>query len=385
LTDDARVIAAMRRALDIARFGPDNTQNPQVGCVIINAEGRGVAEGWHQGAGTAHAEVNALEQLSEAWIARASELTAVITLEPCNHTGLTGPCSHALVDAGITRVVYATDDPSPCASGGGAYLRAHGVAVRSGVLHEDAELLIASWRARRGLENQSSQPFVTVKWAQSLDGRAAATDGSSQWITAPQARADVHARRAAADAIMVGGGTLRADDPTLTARDAHGHLLVSPKQQPIPVVVSNTPIPRGARIMDHPALAAHQLTQPIQLTGANLTEEIQSLAQYGIRSVFVEGGPALISALIADNLVDQVLVYTAPKLLGGPATALGNIGVASIDNAITLCVAERVPLGPDELVIARPATTPRALGTASGAEHTTSFRERGNADVHGAY
>ncbi len=190
--------AAMRRALELALNGPRGL-NPQVGAVILSPSGDVLAEGWHRGAGTAHAEVDALSHLQPG---AARGATAVVTLEPCNHTGRTGPCSEALIAAGVARVVYALTIRTPNRRAAADRLREAGVDVEAGVLADDARDLLDSWLtvARLG------RPHVTVKWAQSLDGRAAAPDGTSQWITGPPARADVHRRRAEADAIVVGHG-----------------------------------------------------------------------------------------------------------------------------------------------------------------------------------
>lgn len=374
-------VAAMQRALTIARFGPANTENPQVGCVLIDSCGRIIAEGWHMGAGTPHAEVDALAHIPESWASRTAELTAVVTLEPCNHTGRTGPCSHALADAGIGTVVYALSDPGYEAGGGAQYLQSRNVSVISGVEADAARYLLEPWLERQRLESQmripvtlnehgsqiSPRPQITIKWAQTLDGRAAAEDGSSQWITGPAAREDVHRRRAAADAILVGTGTLLADNPSLTARAADGSLLVSPEHQPIPVVLGDRDIPEDARVREHPALAARGLEAPIHLRPGDfetLYETVASLADYGVTSVFVEGGPAVVAALIRAGLADRFLIYTAPTLLGGSYTAIGDIGVPTLDDALHLRVERRVTLGADELVVAEAiiepaATTPR--------------------------
>lgn len=191
---------AMRRALAIARRGPAGDPNPQVGCVLLDPSGRIVAEGWHLGSGTPHAETVALAQLPAEWRARTGELTAVVTLEPCNHTGRTGPCAVALLEHGIGAVAYAVSDPGEASAGGAARLRAAGVEVRSGVLAGEARAVLGPWLARQGAPGMADRaapsglpqsgdgsaldrPHVTVKWAQTLDGRAAAADGSSQWIT----------------------------------------------------------------------------------------------------------------------------------------------------------------------------------------------------------
>ncbi|WP_233551150.1 bifunctional diaminohydroxyphosphoribosylaminopyrimidine deaminase/5-amino-6-(5-phosphoribosylamino)uracil reductase RibD, partial [Cryobacterium melibiosiphilum] len=212
---DAPLEAAMRRAFALAANGPATGVNPRVGCVLLRADGTLLAEGWHRGAGTPHAEVDALRNLvAQHGPDAARGATAVVTLEPCNHTGRTGPCAQALIDAGVARVVYAVADPGRHSSGGAKTLRAADIDVRGGLLEADGTAFLGDWLVAARL----GRPFVTVKWAASLDGRAAASDGTSQWITGTPARLDVHRRRAAADAILVGTGTVLADDPALTAR-----------------------------------------------------------------------------------------------------------------------------------------------------------------------
>ncbi|MGK9220679.1 MULTISPECIES: bifunctional diaminohydroxyphosphoribosylaminopyrimidine deaminase/5-amino-6-(5-phosphoribosylamino)uracil reductase RibD [unclassified Microbacterium] len=327
---------AMARALELARRGP-RSRNPQVGAVILSPAGDVIAEGWHHGAGTAHAEVDALSHLAPG---AARGATAVVTLEPCNHTGRTGPCSEALIAAGVARVVYALDDPGDVESGGGDRLRAAGVSVESGLMAPEAHALLDSWLTARRL----GRPHVTIKWAQSLDGRAAAADGTSQWITGAEARADVHVRRAQADAIVVGSGTLLADDPALTARDGDA---LHPAQ-PVPVVIGTADIPDGAAIRRHPHEAIHYRTRDLRAV-------LDDLHERGLHRVFVEGGPTLASAFLAAGLADRVLVYLAPTLLGGPRLALGEIGVPTISRQRRLAVEQVDTLGSDLLVVARPA------------------------------
>ncbi|PYD02199.1 bifunctional diaminohydroxyphosphoribosylaminopyrimidine deaminase/5-amino-6-(5-phosphoribosylamino)uracil reductase RibD [Microbacterium esteraromaticum] len=328
---------AMRRALALAANGPRGL-NPQVGAVILSPTGDVLAEGWHRGAGTAHAEVDALSALAPGG---ASGATAVVTLEPCNHTGRTGPCAQALIDAGVARVVYATGDPGDASSGGADRLRAAGVEVVAGEQADASRALIGDWLTVQRL----GRPHVTVKWAQSLDGRAAASDGTSQWITGPDARADVHRRRAEADAIVVGTGTLLADDPALTARDGDALL----PHQPIPVVIGSRPTPADAAVHRHPHA-------PLFYDTRDLPAVLEDLRVRGVQRVFVEGGPTLASAFIAAGLADTVLAYIAPVLLGGDRLALTDIGVSSIGDALRLRIDEWVPLGEDLLAIARPAT-----------------------------
>lgn len=328
--------SAMDRALQLARRGPRGV-NPQVGAVLLSPDGTVLAEGWHHGAGTPHAEVDALSKLAPG---EARGATAVVTLEPCNHTGRTGPCAVALIEAGIARVVYALDDPGAASGGGAERLRAAGVDVDAGEQAAAAHALIDGWLTAQHL----GRPQVTVKWAQSLDGRAAAADGSSQWITGPAARADVHRRRAEADAIAVGTGTVLADDPALTARDGDDLL----PHQPIPVVIGSRPAPADAAVHRHPHT-------PLFFDTHDLHAVVADLHARGVQSLFVEGGPTLASAFIEAGLADRVLAYLAPVLLGGDRLALTDIGVASIAEARRLTVEEWVPLGPDLLAIARPA------------------------------
>jgi len=325
---------AMRHALTLAANGPALGANPQVGCVLLDADGTIVAEGWHRGAGTPHAEVDALSKVEDA-----TGLTAVVTLEPCNHTGRTGPCSLALIAAGVAKVVYAVSDPGQASAGGAQTLRDAGVSVEGGVLAEEAEEFQHVWltAARNG------RPYVTVKWASTLDGRAAASDGSSQWITGTAARQRVHEQRAASDAILVGTGTVFADDPTLTARGDAGELM---PDQPLPVEVGERHIPGDAKLWDHPRGVVESGTR-------NLDEVLAWLFEQGIRRVYVEGGPTLASSFIAAGLVDEYLVYLAPKLLGGDKLALGDLGIPSIGAARELRIRSVEQLGDDLLITAR--------------------------------
>jgi diaminohydroxyphosphoribosylaminopyrimidine deaminase/5-amino-6-(5-phosphoribosylamino)uracil reductase len=326
----------MRRALALAANGPRGV-NPQVGCVLVDATGTIVAEGWHRGAGTPHAEVDALSKVADA-----TGLTAIVTLEPCNHTGRTGPCSEALIASGVARVVYALDDPTPAAGGGAERLRAAGVEVVDGIEADEVAEFIRPWLTSTRL----GRPLVTVKWASSLDGRAAAADGSSRWITGTAARQRVHEQRAAADAILVGTGTVLADDPSLTARGDGGELL---PHQPVPVVVGERPVPAGAAVAKHPAGL-------IETGSRDLGAVLSMLFDRGIRSVFVEGGPTLASAFVAAGLVDEYLVYLAPTLIGGPRTAIGDLGVTSIGDQHLLTITSVETLGQDLLITARPAS-----------------------------
>ncbi|WP_448811968.1 bifunctional diaminohydroxyphosphoribosylaminopyrimidine deaminase/5-amino-6-(5-phosphoribosylamino)uracil reductase RibD [Agromyces bauzanensis] len=346
--------AAMRRALDLATRGPATGVNPRVGCVILSPHGDVLAEGWHRGAGTAHAEVDALSKLAPD---AAHGATAVVTLEPCNHTGRTGPCALALIDAGIARVVYAVADPGDHSAGGADRLRSAGIEVTAGVLVDEAEAFLDDWL----FATRNHRPRVTVKWAASLDGRAAASDGSSRWITGPEARADVHRRRAAADAIAVGTGTILADDPSLTARTSAGELLDA---QPVPIVFGRRPVPHDAAVSRHPHT-------PVMLEGADLVGDLRDLQRRGIRSLFVEGGPTLASAFLAAGLVDELLVYVAPMLLGGPRVAVGDLGISTIAEARHLDFAAVERLGDDLLVVAHPVSTRRSPDSTNDIEEAS--------------
>src|SRR5687768_12654656 len=203
---------AMRRALALAATpGVPLGPNPRVGCVLLAPDGTTIAEGFHRGAGTAHAEAAALAEAGDA----ARGATAVVTLEPCDHTGRTGPCSRALVEAGVRRVVYAQRDPNPVAAGGSATLREAGVEVEGGFLEEEARAVNRVWT----FAMDHGRPFVTWKFATTLDGRSAAADGTSRWVSSPPARRDTYALRSLCDAILVGTGTVLVDDPQLTVRD----------------------------------------------------------------------------------------------------------------------------------------------------------------------
>lgn len=338
-----REAQAMRQALLLARRGPRGL-NPQVGAVLLSPAGEILAEGWHRGAGTAHAEVDALTRLAETRGADAAVgATAVVTLEPCNHTGRTGPCSEALIAAGVARVVYAVADPGALSAGGAERLRSAGVDVVGSVLAAEGEELLDSWLTVQRL----GRPHVTVKWAQSLDGRAAASDGTSHWITGPDARADVHRRRSDADAIVVGTGTLLADDPALTARRPDGTLY---EHQPRPVVIGTRATPQEARIRRHPLPF-------LQDEGDDLPDLLDRLRELGAHRVFVEGGPTLASSFVRAGLADELLVYLAPTLLGGPRLATGDLGVATITDQRRLTITTIERLGEDLLVVATPEGT----------------------------
>ncbi|MCO8276646.1 bifunctional diaminohydroxyphosphoribosylaminopyrimidine deaminase/5-amino-6-(5-phosphoribosylamino)uracil reductase RibD [Actinoplanes sp. TRM 88003] len=333
---------AMRRAIALAARGLGTTSpNPVVGCILLDTEGEVVGEGFHAYAGGPHAEIVALAQAGE----RARGGTAIVTLEPCNHTGRTGPCSQALINAGVERVVIAVDDPTPVAAGGSVTLRAAGVQVETGVRRLEAAEGNVAWltAVRRG------RPYVTWKFAATLDGRSAAADGTSQWITSAPARSDVHVLRSTVDAIVAGVGTVIADDPQLTVRDLRdGSLAI---KQPLRVVVdSDGRTPEKARVKD--AAAPTWIATSAELgTGpdgrVDLNALLTALFGRGIRSVLLEGGPTLAGAFLAAGLVDQVIGYVAPKLLGAGKPALVDAGIGTIADALELDLKDITQIGPD--------------------------------------
>jgi diaminohydroxyphosphoribosylaminopyrimidine deaminase/5-amino-6-(5-phosphoribosylamino)uracil reductase len=344
--------AAMRRAVELAARGLGTTHpNPVVGCVVLDVLGRTVGEGFHAVAGGPHAEVAALAEAGE----RARGGTAVVTLEPCNHTGRTGPCAQALLDAGIARVIIAVDDPDPQAAGGAGTLRAAGVQVETGVRRAEAEAGNIVWltAVRR------SRPYLTWKYAATLDGRSAAADGTSKWITSPAARADVHVLRGTVDAIIAGIGTVLADDPQLTVRQPDGTPAV---RQPLRVVVDSAGrTPASARVRDD-AAPTWVVTGADVGTGpegrVDLAALLGALYARGVRSALLEGGPVLAGGFVAAGLVDRVVGYVAPKLLGDGPAALSGAGVPTIAEAVGLDLIDVTRIGPDLRFVAVPRQKP---------------------------
>lgn len=327
-------VALMRRALELAARGPAADANPRVGCVITDRFGQVVGEGWHRGAGTAHAEVDALAQAGEA----ASGGTAYVTLEPCNHTGRTQPCSTALYAAGLARVVHAQSDPNPHAAGGADALRADGVAVEGGLLADEASSLNRSWAHLV----TTGRPWVTWKLAATLDGRSAAADGTSQWITGEAARADVHRLRSQCGAILVGTGTALIDDPQLTARQPDGSLY---PQQPLRVVMGERDLPATARVLDDAAPTWHLRTRDPKTV-------LAALAEAEVHRLWVEGGPTVAAAFLSAGLVDEVVAYVAPVFLGRGRQAVTDLGITTIDEALRLHPTDITLIGQDVRITA---------------------------------
>lgn len=320
----------MWKAIELAGRGVGSTHpNPVVGCVVVDATGQVAGEGFHAYAGGPHAEVLALEMAA----GRARGGTAYVTLEPCNHTGRTGPCTKALAEAGIARVVYAVPDPNPPAAGGEEALVASGIAVEAGVLRAEAESVNSIWlHAIR-----TGRPYVTWKLATTLDGRSAAPDRSSRWITGPSARADVHRLRAECDAIAVGTQTVLDDDPELTVRDGADQPV---SRQPLRVVVGDREIPPTARVRNDRA-------DTLLLPTHDPAEVLRQLADREIRHLWLEGGPTLAAAFIRAGLVDRIVAYVAPALLGSGRPAIGDLGAESIDDLRRFHLTDVTRLGDD--------------------------------------
>ncbi len=347
----------MRLALGLAKRGLGNVwPNPAVGCVLVK-EGRIVGRGWTQPGGRPHAEIRALAQAGTA----AQGATVYVTLEPCAHHGKTPPCAEALIAAKVARVVTALEDPDPRVKGAGhAKLRAAGITVSEGVLEAQARAAQAGFLTRIA----KARPWIALKLATSFDGRIATASGESQWITGPQARQHVHALRAQFDAVMVGGGTARADDPLLTVRH------FQPKRMPVRVVVSKAlDLPRkvlAGSLDQAPLWVLHGPDAPIdarsfwrevgaELIEISLTEQqldlntaMASLGERGLTRVFCEGGGAFGAALLRAGLIDELIGYTAGVALGSEGRAgLGALGLDHLSDAPRFRLAESHLIGGD--------------------------------------
>lgn len=349
----------MARALQLAERGLYTTDpNPRVGCVLVR-DGAIVGEGWHERAGEPHAEVHALREAGE----RARGATAYVTLEPCCHQGRTPPCSQALIVAGVARVVVAMQDPNPRVAGGGlAQLRAAGVATESGLLGAAAEALNPGFVSRM----RRNRPYVRCKLAMSLDGRTAMASGESKWITGAAARADVQRLRARSSAILTGAGTVLADDPALTVRiDGQPAQLC---RQPLRVVLdTHLSMPATARLLKEPGATlvltasaaggpratleqagAEVRLLPASDGGVSLAAVMDELAAREINEVLLETGAVLAGGMLRDGLIDELIVYMAPVLLGDAARGLFHLpGLDRIGDRIGLEIADVRRVGDD--------------------------------------
>jgi diaminohydroxyphosphoribosylaminopyrimidine deaminase/5-amino-6-(5-phosphoribosylamino)uracil reductase len=351
--------AFMTRALALAEQGLFTaTPNPRVGCVLVKG-GRVIGEGFHERAGSAHAEANALADAR----ARGNDprgATVYVTLEPCNHTGRTPPCADALVAAGVARVVAAMADPNPQALHGAARLREAGIAVDFGVEEAAARELNAGFVSRM----TRGRPWVRVKVAASLDGRTALDNGESRWISGEASRADAHRFRARACAIMTGVGTVRADDPALTVR-----ALATPRQPRRIVVDRGAETPPEAKVLagEGAIVATAGARNPawppavdvIALPDANgrvdLDALVRELASRGVNELHVEAGAGLVGALIDAALVDEWLFYVAPSLIGDPARGVARrrTPLADLESRVALAITSVERIGDDVRIVAR--------------------------------
>lgn len=353
----------MLRALELAGRGARTASpNPMVGAVVVS-RGEVAGEGFHERAGGPHAEVNALKEAAE----RAKGATMYVTLEPCAHYGRTPPCCELLSAAGVARVVYAAPDPNPLVAGKGAgHLQGCGVAVEQGPYSEVAERqneAFMKWITTK-------RPFVTLKMAVSADGKVATATGDSRWISSEESRRDVHEMRAASDAVMVGVGTVLADDPELTARG------VGAERQPLRVVLDSTArTPTTAKIVDDTAptmlvvaeLASAERLHALQAAGVEVlragmgrrtdaAEALEALGGRQVTSVLVEGGPTVAAGLIAGGLVDRMVLYLAPKVIGGRGAPgpVGGDGASEVSQAAPFAIDTVYEMGPDIKMVLYP-------------------------------
>lgn len=355
--DDARY---MSRALALAEEGLfTTTPNPRVGCVLVSA-GRIIGEGFHERAGGPHAEVRAIADARVRGEATRGA-TAYVTLEPCNHRGRTGPCTESLIEAGVARVVAAMADPNTLARHGSERLRAAGIDVTIGVLEVQARALNPGYLSRL----QRGRPWVRLKAAASLDGRTALANGESQWITGAEARADGHRWRARACALLTGIGTVRHDDPQLTVRG------IATPRQPLRIVVDrNAQIPADARVLQGaPTLVVtagarnagwpdtvEVLALPDGNGRVDLSALMGALAERELNELHVEAGAGLNGALLSAGVVDELLLYLAPCLLGDPARGIAELargGLPSLDQRVAMEISAIDRVGPDLRVLGR--------------------------------
>ena len=351
----------MARALQLAERGLwTTTPNPRVGCVLVR-DGRIVGEGWHEKAGEPHAEVHALRAAGE----QACGATAYVTLEPCSHHGRTPPCAEALIGAGVSRVVAAMRDPNPLVAGSGlAMLQAAGIETACGLLENEARELNIGFVSRM----TRGRPWLRLKAAASLDGKTALNNGVSQWITGPDARRDGHRWRARACAILTGIGTVRDDDPQLSVRE------VDTTRQPLRVVVdSKLEIPLSAKILQGGAVLVaaavddEKRANSLRAAGADvvvlpnphgkveLKALLEELGRRGINEVHAEAGFKLNGSLLREGLVDELLLYLAPCLIGHDASGLFNLpALTGLDGKYRLQIRDLRQIGQDIRLIARP-------------------------------
>ena len=354
----ARDHAFMRRALVLARRGWGRTApNPMVGAVVVR-DGEIVGEGWHAEYGGVHAEIAALNAAGE----RARGSTVYVTLEPCAHTGKTPPCADSLARAGVSRAVCAVRDPNPIAAGGGARLEAAGIEVVFGI--EEAEALELNAPFFHALT--STRPFVTLKLAVSIDGAIADSSGRSQWLTGEAARRYVHRLRAGHDAIAVGAGTALADDPSLTVRSGRRPRIapariVFDRRARLPLTASLVRTARAVRTMVVVSDAASRQARSLADAGIELVEAteledaLRKIRGFDVRSILVEGGAELAGALISEGLVDRMIIFQAPVVLGaGAQSAFAHVPAVALPSAPRWRVVAHRTIGQDLMTVYAP-------------------------------
>lgn len=353
----------MHRAFLLAFKGWGRTlPNPMVGAVLAK-NGKIIAEGYHRGPGLPHAEIEAIRKAGK----RARGAALYVNLEPCCHQGRTGPCTEAIVEAGIKKVIYAATDPNPLVNGKGAKnLKKAGVEVTNGLM---------SWEAARLNEvyfgmMKNERPYVTLKLAQSLDGRIAALGGDSKWISSAESRKLAHRLRAESDAVLVGMGTVRQDNPSLTVRHIKG-------RNPYRIIVStDMKLPKSVRLVSDnkdfktivaTASSSNQSSRKSKSNGmtywtvkksaqrkVDLADLLQKAKEFGIHSILVEGGAEIAASFLKEKLVDKIVLITAPILIGKGIDAIGDLGLKSINRAIKFKDSYRFQSGPDEVFVGYP-------------------------------
>jgi diaminohydroxyphosphoribosylaminopyrimidine deaminase/5-amino-6-(5-phosphoribosylamino)uracil reductase len=310
-------LAFMQRAIALSENGCGRTApNPIVGAVIVATDGSVIAEGFHDRlTAPDHAEVVALKIAGD----KARGATMYVTLEPCNHTGTTGPCTQAIIDAGIAAVVYAVADPNPVAAGGAAVLKAAGIEVVAGVGQDEAAYSNRAWLTKI----IKGRPFITWKVAATLDGKVAALDGTSKWITNEASRADVQKVRRSVDAIMVGTQTVIADDPHLVPRDA------KEGANPLRIVCGTQELPKGAQVFDAAAPTKVIASKDLEVIAAELLAT-------GVNHILLESGPTLASAMLHGCMLDELMIYQGPSLLGAGKNFVADLGAVTLDHAMSM-------------------------------------------------
>lgn len=316
----------MARAIELSRRGLGRTfPNPIVGAVVVSASGEILGEGFH--AGTDHAEVVALVDCARNGKSAVGS-TIYVSLEPCNHTGKTPPCTRAIVDAGITRLIYAVNDPNPLAQGGGAYLRSRGIETIAHILKSESAFENRAWLHKIA----TNRPYFIWKIASTFDGFSAGLDGTSKWITSEESRRSVQKLRAESDAILIGTGTALVDNPSLIPRgDA---------RRPLRIVMGERTIPSNSNLMDHEAETVIVASREIDL----LIEKVNNI---GLNSILVEAGATLGTALLNASLIDEICWYQAPTLLGAGKRAVGDLHITTLSERLDYVIARTEILGPD--------------------------------------